>query len=466
MLNRAITWAITISVALHANTLWAYEFSQEQLQTAQELRELAEDDKLGYQIVESLTTEIGPRLAGSPAEKRAREWATDTLKSLGFKNIRVEEFELPYWQRHHEHAEIISPFPQPLVISALGGSTSTPEGGVQGEVVRFDSLAGLQAAKDGSLKNKIVFIDETMARTQDGSGYGAAVAKRRLTAYESHRAGALAALIRSVGTDHDRFAHTGQMKRVTDKDIGESVPTAALSAPDADQLRRIMSKINKPVELKLTLTTSTQPATTSGNVIAELPGKQNKDEIVLVGAHLDSWDLGTGAIDDGAGIGIIVAAAKLVHQHVKRPLKRTIRIVMFGSEEVGLVGAKAYAQKHAKDQHIIAAESDFGADIIWQFGVANASEDHSQAVDALAKVFRPMDIIPTNGPVHGGPDIKYLREDGVPTAEFLQNGKDYFDLHHTANDTLDKINKEKLRQNIAAYAQFLYLVADSDIKFK
>lgn len=466
MLNRAISWAIVISLATYINPLWAYEFSAKQLQTAQELKELAYDDKLGYALVESLTTEIGPRLAGSPAEERARVWASKKLASLGFKNIRIEEFQLPYWQRHHEHAEIIAPFPQPLVISALGGSVSTPAEGVTGEVVRFASLEALQAQKDGSLKNKIVFIDETMARTQDGSGYGAAVAKRRSTAYESYRTGAIAALIRSVGTDNDRFAHTGQMKRLTDTGNEPSVPTAALSAPDADQLRRIMADLKKPVEIKLTLTTSTQPSTTSGNVVAELPGKSNKDEIILVGAHLDSWDLGTGAIDDGAGIGIIVAAAHLVKQHVKKPLKRTIRIVLFGSEEVGLVGAKSYTEKHADDHHIIAAESDFGADTIWQFGITNVGDGFQEAVSALTNVFRPMDIIPATHPVYGGPDIKYLREAGVPTAELLQNGNDYFDLHHTTNDTLDKIDREKLRQNIAAYAQFLYLIADSDIKFK
>ncbi len=444
----------------------AYEFTETQLKNAKILHDKALQDTLGYALIESLTTEVGPRLAGTEAELRARQWALKEIKKLGFKHAQVESFTLPKWQRIHETAEIISPFPQPLVISALGGSGSTPATGVRGKVVKFNSLSELQAVSDGTLVNNIVFIDETMARTQDGSGYSAAVAKRRSTAYEAHRVGALAALIRSVGTSHDRFAHTGQMKRVTDTDVGPSVPTAALSAPDADQLTRALKSSANNVELKIVIQTETSSEAESANIIIDIPGKKNKDEIILVGAHLDSWDLGTGAVDDGAGIGIILAAAKLVKQTLNRPLNRTIRIVLFGAEEVGLVGAKHYAENHSEENHIIAAESDFGADIIWRFGVVNATPEHEGGIDALAKVLRPMDIIKAKVPVSGGPDLKYLRENGVPVAELLQNGQDYFDLHHTANDTLDKIELDKLRQNIAAYAQFLYLTADSDITFK
>lgn len=464
MFTRATHTIILLLLAL-AHSTHAYEFTQSQLDTAKALAKSAEQDQIGYNLVESLTTKIGPRLAGSEAEARARQWALDELKALGFNNVRIETFEVPLWQREIERAAIISPYPQALVVSALGGSPSTDKKGVKGNIVRFNSVEELKQAKDGSLKNHIVFIDETMARTQDGSGYGAAVAKRRLTAYEAHRAGAKAALIRSVGTSHHRFAHTGQMQRVTAENLGPAVPTAALSAPDADQLRRILDS-GEPVKISLTLTTSTQPKSTSGNVIIDIPGSEKPEEIVLIGGHLDSWDLGTGAIDDGAGIGIVIAAANLVKETLKRPLKRTVRVVLFGSEEVGLVGAKAYAEKHAEENHIIAAESDFGADIIWLFGVANVAEQYKSSVNALSTVFRPMDIIPATTPVYGGPDLKYLREAGVPAAEFLQNGNDYFDLHHTANDTFDKIEKSKLQQNISAYAQFLYLVGDSDIKFK
>lgn len=446
---------------------FAFEFSDQQTKNANKLMTQAMKDDLGYQVVESLTTEVGPRLAGSEAEARAREWAVKKLKALGFKNIRVEHFDVPLWTRGIETAEIISPFPQPLTITALGGSVSTSANGVEGEIYVVPSLKVLKKVKANALKGKIVFVDETMARTQDGSGYSAAVGKRRETGFEAHRVGAKAALIRSVGTSNHRFAHTGQMKRVTEMTDDPSVPTAALSAPDADQLARILNKTDK-VRVKVTLTPQTRSQVQSGNVIAEIPGNKSPQEIVLIGAHLDSWDLGTGAIDDGAGVGIVVAAAHLIKSTLRKAPKRTIRVVLFGSEEVGLVGAYHYARKHKDelDQHIIAAESDFGADVVWQFGSNNVAEDKLDIIKAFQEVLRPLDIIPGSTTAYGGPDIKYLREMGVPVAELKQNGVDYFDLHHTPDDTLDKIDIDKLRQNIAAYAAFVYLATDIDEKFK
>ena len=410
---------------------------------------------IGYQIIESLTTEVGARQAGSEAEARARLWGAAKFRQLGFSNVRIEPFEVEFWERASERAEIVAPYPQNLAITSLGGSVGTSDDGVRGDVVRFATLQALKDAPRTGLEGKIVFVDEPMTRTQDGSGYGVAVAKRSGAANEAGKRGALAALIRSVGTDHHRFPHTGQMYYQPEV---AKVPTAALSAPDADQLQRALSR--GPVELSLRLNVQSLGMRPSGNVLAEIPG--TSDEIVLIGAHLDSWDLGTGAVDDGAGIGITVAAAKLILD-LKTPPKRTIRVVMFGSEEVGLVGAKAYAKKYqdSLDQHIVGTESDFGAGKIWRFDtrVADSALDDMRAIH---KVLQPLGIAMGGNQATGGPDMGPLRELGMPVVTLKQNGWDYFDLHHTADDTLDKINPANITQNVAAYAAFVWLVANMD----
>ncbi|MEP4148041.1 MAG: M20/M25/M40 family metallo-hydrolase [Halioglobus sp.] len=419
------------------------------------------ESDLGYSIVESLTTEVGPRLAGTEAEERARRWAVAKFESLGFANVRVESFELPVWQRGIEWAQITAPYPQPLVVTALGGSTSTGPDGVEGELASFSSLKALADAPAETVKGKIVMVDEVMTRTQDGSGYSVAAAKRRQAAYIAEEKGALAALIRSVGTNSHRFAHTGQMRRVTDIDEKQGVPTAAVSAPDADQLQRILAN-NSSLRLRLVLTPELRPAGSSGNVIAEIPGKEAPEEIVLIGAHLDSWDLGTGAVDDGAGVGIVIAAAKAVMEAMPNGPRRTIRVVLFGAEEVGLVGGKAYAEAHAAElaNHIVASESDFGAGRIWRFNTGVA-ENRVTAAQALGSVVRAMGAGPGDNSASGGPDMKYVREAGVPVVGLAQNGWDYFDLHHTPNDTLDKIDPQDLAHNVAAWVSFIYLAANS-----
>lgn len=436
-------------------------------QRAAELIAQAQEGNLGYEIVESLTTEVGPRLAGTEAEERARLWAVAKMESLGLDNIRVEPFELPVWTRGLEQAEVIAPFPQPLTITALGGSTSTGPEGVEGELLSLPSLAALKEADAAAIRGKIVYIDEVMTRTQDGLGYGVASAKRRETAYVAEQKGALAALIRSVGTSSHRFAHTGQMRRVTDTaSKGRGVPAAALAAPDADQLQRILKR-GEAVRLRLVLTPQQRPGGTSGNVVAEIPGSGDAEEIVLVGAHLDSWDLGTGAVDDGAGVGIVLAAAKLVRDNYPKGLRRTVRVVLFGAEEVGLAGAKAYAEQHMNslENHVLATESDFGAGRIWRFD-SRVGEAALPVIAEIGQVLRPLGVGPGSNRASGGPDMKYIREAGVPVVGLKQNGWDYFDLHHTPDDTLDKIDPADMTQNVAAYAAFIYLAAQLGTDFR
>lgn len=443
---------------VHAQS--APALTADQARTVDRLIDTALKDDLAWEITESLTTEVGPRLGGSPAEARAREWGAAKLKSLGFKNVRIETYRMPYWARVSESAEIVSPFPQPLAVTALGRSKATPEGGVSGEVVRFSTLLELQAAPETGLEGKIVFVDEPMARTQDGSGYGTAVRKRSQAAVEAGKRGAVASLIRSAGTDSHRNPHTGGGL----SGAGETaVPAAALSNPDADQLARALVRAKGPVVVKLDLQVETKDSVESGNVVGEIPGQT--DELIVIGGHLDSWDLGTGAIDDASGIAITTAAAKLIDNLKGKP-KRTIRVVMWGAEEVGIYGGKAYAETHKDDldRHVLAAESDFGAGRIYRFDTRFGDEALPKA-KVMEAGLRRLAITPGNNLAFGGADVSDIRNLGVPVVSLRQDGTDYFDLHHTPDDTLDKIDPEALRQNVAAWAAFLYMASEMEGDF-
>ena len=327
------------------------------------LVEMAKTGRYGYKITESLTTEIGPRLAGSPEEAKAREWAVAKFKELGFENVRVQNFTVPGWVRGVETAEIISPYPQKLYITSLGGSVATPPEGIEADVVYFATFEDLEAAPIGGLEGKIVFISGRMEKHPDGAGYGPANKKRRSGATEAGKRGALAVVIRSVGTDSHRFPHTGQMRYAENV---KPIPIAALSAPDADQLERTLSR-GQGIRLKMVLTPQEVGELPSGNVIGEIVGSERPDEIVLISGHLDSWDQGTGALDDGAGVGISAGAAKLLLDSGLKP-KRTIRIVAFGSEEIGLLGGYDYVKQNLAElpKHMLATQSDFGAGLIYE----------------------------------------------------------------------------------------------------
>ncbi|PHS27605.1 MAG: peptidase M28 family protein [Robiginitomaculum sp.] len=425
--------------------------------SAKILIEKAQESTLGWDIVQSLTTEVGPRLAGSDAEARARDWAVKKLNALGFANVHVEPFEMEGWQRGSIALNVGAPYPQRLVATALGGSIGTPVGGITAPVVRFESLQDLRDAKIGSLKGKIAFVDSKMTRTQRGSGYRVAVQKRSAGPSIAAERGALALLIRSAGTDYQRNAHTGGL-RYDDKQ--PRIPAAALSNNDADQLGRLLA-LKSDLPLSLSMSSRRIGKVMSGNVIGDIIGSEYPDEIVLLGAHLDSWDEGTGAIDDGTGVAIITAAAKLVSMHA-RP-KRTIRVVLFGAEEPGLIGAKDYVKKHKDelDKIIMVSESDFGSGRIWRMDTGIAKADEAKA-DAILRVLAPLGVLPGARTASGGSDVSALSAAGTPAITMGQNGWDYFDLHHTPNDTLDKVDSDDLAQNIAVYAAFALMVANTE----
>jgi len=418
------------------------------------LRDAALTSNVAWNVVEGLTTEIGPRLDGSPKEARAREWAVAKLKSLGFKNVHIETFTLPVWERGLETAEVVSPFPQPLRLTALGNSGATPPEGFTLPIVYFASFADLLAAPDGSLKGKIAYVSNSMHATQDGSSYGSQGIARFLGPDVAAKKGASAIVIRSIGTDHSRAPHAG----TTNFEPGVTpIPAAAVSTADGDNIDRMVER-GQPIVLHLVLTPKQVGMRESGNVVAEVPGTDPKAGIILIGGHLDSWDLGTGAIDDGAGVAITTGAAKLMLD--SGPHKRTIRLVWFGDEETGGFGGAAYAKAHASERHVVASESDFGADRVWRFQT-NLPEGASAIADRLAAALDPIGVLRGRDAPGEGTDVEPMLKLGVAGINLNQNGLRYFNWHHTPEDTLDKIDVEQLKQNVAAWTAMLAIVADA-----
>jgi carboxypeptidase Q len=441
-------------------------------QVAAEVRDAAlAGQNMAFDWVSELTTRFGPRPAGSDSEHRAAEWAAARLTALGFANVHVDSFPITAWVRGTESAQIVSPVPQPLVVAALGESPPTPPGGVEGEVVIFPTLADLKAAPVASLTGKIAFVAERMVRTQDGAGYGVAVPARTDGPAEAAKRGATAFILRSVGTDSNRIAHTGTTG-YTDGLV--PVPAFALSAPDADQIERLAA-LGEKVRVRLFSTASYVKDAHSQNVIADVPGRGHPEEVVLLGAHLDSWDQGTGAIDDGTGTAIIVAAAELLREIPRHAPRRTVRVVLFGAEEVaqpvapfGAFGGHSYLDNHKAElaSHVLAGESDFGSDRIYRLALP-AGVMKSDFATTVLRVLQPIGVLPAHQPAgEGGTDVGPAVEAGVPAFALFQDGSRYFDIHHSPDDTLDKIDREQLDQNVAAWAALVWLAADGDVNFR
>jgi carboxypeptidase Q len=417
------------------------------------------NDTTAYDIVEGLTTEVGQRQGGTEAEARARVWAVNQLKRYAL-DARIEEYQMPTWVRGSEHAEILSPFPQKLAVTALGNSGSTSDAGLEAEIAYFPTLDALKAAPDGSLKGKIAFVSHSMTRTQDGSSYSAFGPARFVGPNIAAKKGAAAIVIRSAGTDYHRNPHTGN----TNFEAGVTpIPAGALSLPDAENLERILKR-GKPVKMKLTLTPQNIGMQTSGNVIADIKGSNPALPMIIVACHLDSWDLGTGAFDDAAGCGIITAAALQVRRMGKP--KRTIRILWAGAEEVGIWGGKDYGAKHAAEPHALAMESDFGADRVWRVDF-KLPESAKALSDDIAAKLAPIGVARSSNPASGGADVQaIITAQKLGIIDLQQDGTRYFDLHHTPDDTLDKIDEVQLRQNVAAWATVLGLAANYEGELK
>ncbi len=407
-----------------------------------------------YAVAVSLSDEVGARAAGSAGAARAVKWAMAQLTGAGLSNVHAELVRVPHWIRGRESAELLNPAQHRLVVTALGGSVPTPPGGIVAEVLEVASLDELKALPDGAAAHKIVYLHVVMKRTAGFEGYGAAVPARSQGAVLAAKKGALAVLVRSIGTGGERLAHTGAMRY--DQSVPK-IPSGALAAEDGDLLHRLGS--HGPCQLRLQLETKVEGEVESANVVGDYSGK-DVDQVVLVGAHLDSWDLGLGAVDDAAGVGMALDTVKAMTKAGVRP-RRTVRVVLFMNEEFGLTGAIAYAATHAMElgRHVAAFEADAGAGRPTGIGVVGdpAAVKWLRAQTATLGAALPA----VRAVEEAGADLIPMRSAGVPGLTILQDVSHYFDWHHTIADTTDKIDPQELAAASAALAATVFLVADA-----
>jgi carboxypeptidase Q len=423
------------------------------MQSVREAQHRAETGAQTYEHVQGLTDAAGPRLAGSAGDPLAVGWALARMHEIGLANVHAEPVTVHVWQRGEESVDVITPVPHRLAAAALGGSVGTPDGGIEAELVRVGSLDELHALPAERAQGHIVFVDQRMERTADGSGYGRGVRVRIAGASIAAERGALAVLIRSVGTDSTRFAHTGVLRY---DDAQPRIPAASISNADADVVARAI-EAGQIVRVRMRLGCREAPDAQSANVIGEVVGSDRPSEIVVLGAHLDSWDLGRGAVDDGAGVGIVLEAARQILTSPTPP-RRTVRVVLFANEENGGAGADAYAATHASElaTHVLGMEADFGDGRALTLRTPARTGDWPQ----VAALLEPMGVVWSEDEPHGGADIDPLHEaGGVPAADIGQDGTHYFDLHHTANDVMTEVSRESLDHAMRAVMTVAYAVA-------
>jgi carboxypeptidase Q len=426
------------------------------------LRDAALTDNYAYEKVAHLTENIGPRPAGSPQAQAAVEYVADELRKVGLE-VRLEEVRVPRWMRGVETAELVEyarqapGTTQKIVLTALGGSTPTSAEGLSAEVIVVNSFDELKALGRQKVAGKIVLFNVVFDKKKAASGfageaYGEAVAYRGKGATTAAELGAVASLVRSVGGADYRLPHTGWGKP-------GGIPAGAVTSEDADLIAHLATQ--GTVRMHLTLTSQDGPDVVSYNVVGDLKGSEHPEQVVIVSGHLDSWDLGTGAIDDAAGVAVAMETAQLIQQLHLHP-KRTIRVIAWMDEENGGRGHDAYAKRHEAEfsNHVAAIESDLGAAHPLGFRAkvnSGALPLLQPALDILRSFGANLLKQTTESP---GADIAPLAKAGVPAPGILQDGRTYFNYHHTAADTLDKIVPQELRENAAAMAVMGYALAN------
>jgi len=429
------------------------------------IQQAALESDYAYRQVAHLSNNIGPRLSGSPQDKHAVEYVAAEMKRLGLV-VQLEKVTVPHWVRGEETGALIQ-FPgmapnttQKIVLTALGGSVATPASGLTADVVVVKSFDELEALGRKKVEGKLVlfnviFDKQLAAQGFAGPAYGQAVAYRGGGPSAAARLGAIGALVRSVGGADYRLPHTGQTRYAAD---APKIPAAAVSAEDAELMAHLASE--GTVKMRLVLTPQTLPDAISYNVIADLKGSEHPEQVVIVSGHLDSWDLGTGAIDDASGVAVAMQTAQLLQQLRLRP-KRTIRVIAWASEENSLNGGRTYAANHKDDManQYAAIETDGGA--------GHPAGIYVQGKPELLPLLNPLAVIlRTSGAgvlvsvQDTGADISFLGAAGVPTFAPIQDSRTYFNYHHTAADTLDKIVPRELQENCAVVATLAYTLAD------
>jgi Zn-dependent M28 family amino/carboxypeptidase len=414
-------------------------------------------DDGAWQKLEHLTDSIGPRLSGSDNLERAVEWAEQAMLDDGHANVRTELVMVPHWERGAESGAIVAPAEHELSVLGLGGTVATPRRGITAEVVVVDSFEALAALPDDAVKGKIVLFNKPMPNfdPDHGAGYDVTVPYRSRGPVEAAKRGAVAAMVRSVTANSLRTPHTGATNY---DDKVKKIPAVAVTTEDADLMARLAAK-GETVKVKLVTSGKWKRDAKSANVIAELPGRDAPEEIVVIGAHIDSWDVGQGAHDDGTGCAIMMQALTVLKELGLQP-RRTIRVVLFTNEENGLKGAIQYATDH-KDEianHVAAIESDSGGFKPRGFEV----QAGPGALAHMKDIGTLLDPIGASRAVEGfgGADLIPLSMSGVPALGLWVDGSTYFDIHHTAADTLDKVDPEHLKMNVATVAVVAYVLAD------
>ena len=440
-------------------------YSPQTLADLKKLQQAALTSDYAYRQVAHLADNIGPRLSGSAQAQKAVDYVADELKAIGLE-VRLEKVLVPHWVRGEESAALTE-FPgqapgttQKIVLTALGGSVATPPDGLTAEIVVVRDFDELRSLGKDKIKGKIVlfnhaFDQQMAAQGRGGEAYGEAVVYRGDGPGAAAKLGAVAALIRSVGGAAYRLPHTGMTDYAED---APKIPAAAVTDEDADLIAALVPQ--GPVRLHLVLTPQQLPDAVSYNVIGDLKGTEHPEQVVIVSGHLDSWDLGTGAIDDGAGVAVAMQTANLIRQLGLHP-RRTIRVIAWMNEENGLRGGKTYAQEHADKiaNQFAAIETDLGAD--HPIGIYFAGKPELK--DWLKPVSKVLDasgagLVEFRGEI--GADIDPLRKLGVPNFSPIQDSRFYFNYHHTAADTLDKIDPHHLAENAAINAVLAYALAN------
>lgn len=444
----------------------SYTYPPQLLEEMKRLQQAALSSDYALKQVAYLCNNIGPRLSGSPQAARAIEYVAEEMRKLGLE-VRLEKAMVPHWVRGVETGALVE-FPgmaagttQKVVLTALGGSVATPADGMTAPVVVVNNFEELNALGESKVKGKIVLFnykfDEQLAVQGFGEdAYGQAVAYRGGGASAAARLGAVAALNRSAGGKEYRLPHTGAMFYAAGV---TKIPAAAVAAEDAAMIAHLATQ--GEVKLKLTLTPQMLPDAESANVIADLKGNEFPDQIVIVSGHLDSWDLGTGAIDDGAGVAVAMQVANLCKQLGLKP-RRTIRVIAWINEENGGRGGQAYFQNQKDNlaNQIAALESDLGAGHPIGF-LANVKPAALPMLQPVASVLQSSGagiVRPVNNSV--GADISPLEGAGVPGFSPMQDSRTYFDYHHTPADTFDKIVPRELAENAAVMAVLAYAIAN------
>ncbi len=442
---------VSLSILVHAQTL-----TETYRDTAGKLIGAAAVDEDGWKRLEYLCDRIGHRLGGSPALERAVQWAAEEMRHAGLENVATPQVKVPHWVRGSESAVMVEPETRKLSMLGLGGSVGTPAEGITAPVIAVSTFDELEALGRSNVEGKIVLYNVPF------NGYGRTVIYRTAGASRAAELGAVAALVRSVGPVSLNTPHTGMLSYATN---APKIPAAALSIEAATQLARLVAAGNT-VKVHLKMDAQTLPDADSANVVGEIRGSEKPEEVVVMGGHIDSWDVGQGAHDDGASCIAAMEALSIIKKLGLRP-RRTLRVVLWTNEENGLAGGKAYREwigERAKN-HVAAIEMDGGAErpAGYGFGISGAQpETISKAEKRLKEIGKLLEGIDAGDIIRGGggADISPLTREGVPGLGLLTSGGRYFEWHHTEADTLDKVNPDDFRLNIATLAVMGYVLAD------